>query len=250
VLLVSSENNKLLRTVAEGVDAIHAIGTEALAGGGAFIGTIPEGSGVVGRGLNGLVGYVHAAATDKAEERDVHAGVLGEGGDASPGLFGRGSNGVVGYTASLPRDLTFETADSTGVVGLAQGVGVRGKGDNGGVQGIGTEAAFGVQGTSDLGPGVDGFSPDDTGVQGRSDSGTGVQGTSTRGIGGVFSSGSLAAQIRLQPHPEPLANPNGSVPGSAGDLLVLQQVADEQSVNLWFCRMSGNASTVIWVKIA
>src|SRR5690348_13557825 len=81
VLQVSSKDNQLLRTVAEGVDAVHAIGTEALATGGA-VGTIPEGNGVVGRGLNGLVGYVHAAATDKAEERDVHAGVLGEGGGA------------------------------------------------------------------------------------------------------------------------------------------------------------------------
>ena len=248
MLLVSSENNKLLRPVAEGVDAIHAIGTEALATGG-FIGTIPEGNGVVGRGLNGLVGYVHAAATDNAEERDVHAGVLGEGGDASPGLFGRGSNGVVGYTASLPRDSTFETADSTGVVGLARGVGVRGKGDDGGVQGIGTEAAFGVQ----------------------------AQVTwALVWTGSAQMTPACRAEVRLAPAcwaPLPgdrwrvlVRNrwrrfasslirsrwpiPNGSIRGSAGDLLVLQQVADEQSVSLWFCRMSGNESTVIWVKIA
>jgi hypothetical protein len=48
VLTVASANNKLLTKNPDGVDAIHAVGTEALPTGGA-IGTIPEGNGLVPR---------------------------------------------------------------------------------------------------------------------------------------------------------------------------------------------------------
>jgi hypothetical protein len=79
VLTVASANNRLLTKNPDGVDAIHAVGTEALPTGGA-IGTIPEGIPVVAQGLNGAVGYVHAAPRDKFFERDVQAGLLGVGG--------------------------------------------------------------------------------------------------------------------------------------------------------------------------
>ncbi len=96
VLDVSTEGNKVLTKNADGVDAIHATGTVSFATGGA-IGTIPEGNGIVARGLNGVAGYAHAAPRDKNIERDVHAGVLGVGGSGSPGVLGRGVNGVIGY---------------------------------------------------------------------------------------------------------------------------------------------------------
>jgi hypothetical protein len=185
VLDVASDNNHLLREVPEGVDGIHATGTEAFATGGA-IGTIPAGNGVVGRGVNGVVGYVHTSPRDKVGEHQVHAGLFGVGDSNSCGVFGRGSNGIVGYSQSTSRDLLWESSDPAGVCGRSSiGVGVRGKGENGGVQGDGTDAAFGVAGKSHLGPGVDGESSDGNGngVQGRSKTGPGVFGMSTGGSG-------------------------------------------------------------------
>jgi hypothetical protein len=193
---VSIENGKVLTKNPDGVDAIHATGTESLATGG-FIGTIPEGNGVVGRGLNGIVGYTHAATRNKNLERDVHAGVLGDGGPTCPGVFGDGSVGVVGYGDNAVRDTTWEAAESTGVAGNALGVGVRGKGDNGGVRGESASSA-GVEGVSDLAPGVRGFSSEGSGVLGEGATGDGVTGISAKGIGGVFES-KRSAQVWLVP---------------------------------------------------
>ena len=63
VLDVSIEGGSVLTKSPSGVDAVHATGTVSLPTGGA-IGTIPEGNGVVARGLNGVAGYVHAAPRD------------------------------------------------------------------------------------------------------------------------------------------------------------------------------------------
>src|ERR1700730_1321302 len=156
VLDVSIEGNQVLTKNPDGVDAIHATGTVKLPTGGA-IGTIPEGSGVVGRGLNGLVGYVHGAARDRNAERDVHAGGLGVGGSASPGFFGRGVNGVIGYEDGAPRDLAWESADPTGVIGHGgnAGIGMRGNGGPSGGGG-GGGASEGGGAVSEVLPGVAG----------------------------------------------------------------------------------------------
>jgi hypothetical protein len=174
VLDVSTEGNKVLTKNPDGVDAIHATGTVSFATGGA-IGTIPEGNGIVARGLNGVAGYAHAAPRDKNIERDVHAGVLAVGGSGSPGVLGRGVNGVIGYENGAARDLTWEGKDISGVIGNGgrAGTGVRGIGGNGGVMGESTNST-GVAGTSTLSPGVSGSSSSGVGVSGTSDTGPGV----------------------------------------------------------------------------
>ncbi|MDQ6773840.1 MAG: hypothetical protein M3024_12770 [Candidatus Dormibacteraeota bacterium] len=255
VLDVSIEGNQVLTHNPDGVDAIHATGTVSLATGGA-IGTIPEGNGVVGRGLNGLAGYVHAAPRDRNEERDVHAGALGVGGSASPGLFGRGANGVVGYENGAPRDLTWEAADTSGVIGNGgtAGLGVRGTGGNGGVKGESTQSV-GVQGISQLSPGVNGTSVEGIGVVGISERGPGVSGMSAQDNGGVFQSkasaqlylipndvGPLKAPSPVTPLAIPVLQDQGGGPrlprrARAGQLMAVKD--DVGTATLWFCVKDG-----------
>ncbi|PZR89440.1 MAG: hypothetical protein DLM67_19105 [Candidatus Nephthysia bennettiae] len=253
VLDVSTEGNQILTKNPDGVDAIHGTGTLSLPTGGA-IGTIPEGNGVVGRGLNGLVGYVHAASRDRVDERDVHAGALGVGGSASPGLFGRGLNGVVGYATGVIRDSTWEGADASGVIGNGgdAGIGVRGTGNSGGVKGESGNSA-GVQGISDLSPGVSGTSAAGIGALGSSDRGPGVFGMSSGDNGGVFQSKS-SAQLLLIPNDvgrlntpspvTPLAIPvkgDIKVPlparGRGGELMAVRD--GQGACTLWFCVKDG-----------
>lgn len=252
VLDVSIEGNQILRTTPEGVDAIHATGTISLPTGGA-VGTIPEGNGVVGRGLNGLVGYVHGAARDRNIERDAHAGALGVGGGASPGVFGRGVNGVVGYEDTAARDTAWEGADPSGVIGNGgnAGFGVRGIGGNGGVKGH-SENSAGVQGSSRLSPGVAGTSADGIGVAGTSDQGPGVFGMSSVDNGGVFQSksaaqlflipneiGSLNSPFPITPQAINVADRGPGLPrrGRGGQLMALK---DRQGAcTLWFCVKDG-----------
>lgn len=251
VLTVASANNKILTKNPDGVDAIHAVGTEALPTGGA-IGTIPEGNGVVAQGLNGAVGYVHAAPRDKFFERNVRAGLLGVGGAGSPGVFGQGLNGVVGYGGGAVRDTGWEAAEATGIAGNALGIGVRGKGDNGGVRGESTNAGFGVEGTSQLGVGVHGRSSDGTGVLGESDRGDGVTGSAGEGVGGVFQS-RRSAQLWLIPNdtdlptqsatmtPSAISPQDRGMPlpanGRAGQLIAATTRGGEAT--LWFCVNDG-----------
>lgn len=252
VLDVSIEGDRVLRKIADGVDAIHARGTLSLPTGGA-IGTLPEGNGIVTIGLNGVAGYVHAAPRDKNIERDVHAGVLGVGGSASPGVFGRGVNGVIGYENGTARDLTWEGKDTAGVLGNGgpAGTGVRGMGENGGVMGE-SKNATGVAGVSTLSPGVSGSSSSGAGVLGTADTGPGVMGTSSKDNGGIFSSKS-AAQLFLIPNPiEPMNSPFSITPqainvqdrgpkfpknAKGGQLMA---VKDKQGAcTLWFCVKDG-----------
>ena len=86
VLDVSTVGDQVLPTNSRGVDAIHAKGTIAFPTGGE-IGTIPAANGVVGQGLNGIVGYVHPATRDKGTEQDSHAGVLGMGAPNDAGVL-------------------------------------------------------------------------------------------------------------------------------------------------------------------
>jgi hypothetical protein len=142
VLSVSTVDDKVLPTDSHGVDAIHAKGTVAFPTGGA-IGTIPAANGVVGQGLNGIVGYVHPATRDKSTEQDSHAGVLGVGAPNDAGVLGRGLNGVVGYEQGTSRDSAFEAQETAGIVGVGPN-GVSGKATGGfGVHGIGTPGVFG-----------------------------------------------------------------------------------------------------------
>lgn len=260
VLDVSIEGNRILTKNPDGVDAIHATGTVSFPTGGA-IGTIPEGNGIVSRGLNGVAGYAHAVARDKDVERDVHAGMLGMGGGLSPGLFGRGVNGVVGYEDGAARDLAWEGSDVSGVIGNGgnAGTGVRGVGGNGGVQGKSTNSA-GVEGISALSPGVSGSSASGTGVSGTSDTGPGISGTSSKDNGGVFQSKS-AAQIFLIPNDiGPLNSPFPFTPqainvqdrgpslpknGRGGQLLALKD--DQGHCTLWFCVKDGSPAR--WAQV-
>lgn len=260
VLDVSTEGNQVLTKDPNGVDAVHATGTVSLPTGGA-IGTIPEGNGVVARGLNGLVGYVHAAPRDRNDEREVHAGTLGVGGSTSPGLFGRGVNGVVGYEDGVPRDLTWEGGDRSGVIGMGgnAGIGVRGKGGNGGVKGESANST-GVQGISKLSPGVAGSSTEGIGVLGTSESGPGVFGTSAQDNGGVFQS-RRSAQVFLIPNAiGPLNSPSAVTPqainvadkgpalpkhGRGGELMAMRD--HQGACTLWFCVKDGSPAR--WAQV-
>jgi hypothetical protein len=240
VLQVSTENDHVLRSVPEGVDALHANGTKDVPG-------FPAGNGAVATGLNGLVGYVHAASRDKAQEGDVQAGVLGQGSASNPGLFGRGVTGVVGYEQATGRNQAWELGEQAGVAGRGP-TGVSGFGDNAGVHGTSHNAGDGVRGETDLGSGVNGASSSGAGVQGNSTDGPGVTGRSVTDRGGVFES-HRSAQLRLFPQDMGATNPPGPVTGTAipaqeagpalphdgkgGDLAVLRDPTG--MCTLWFC---------------
>jgi hypothetical protein len=247
VLSVSTVGDKVLPTNSHGVDGIHAKGTIAFPTGGA-IGTIPAANGVVGRGLNGIVGYVHAALRDKGTERDSHAGVLGMGAPNDAGVLGRGLNGVVGYEQGTARDTTFEGQEMAGVVGVGPN-GVSGKATGGfGVHGIGTPGVFG-EAQDDSNTGVVGQGG--TGVFGESLSdGAGIQGKSNKGWGAVLES-NVRAQVWLVPIA--LANPT-KLPGKSapGELLVLmsKDQRGREIASLWFCKSGDIAKTANWLQLA
>ncbi|MCC6173897.1 MAG: hypothetical protein IT305_01230 [Chloroflexi bacterium] len=159
------------------------------------------------------------------------AGMLGVGGVATePGTSSRlGGPGVVGVagTAVVPAD---GTLPEVGVAGISS-------------------TGFGVSGASVIQAGVSGTPASGPGVAGGSTSGVGVAGGSTSDVGGYFSSATVA-QIHLEPHRDPLDDPNGSIAGRTGDLLVLRTPRERQIATLWFCRTSGDASAAIWIKLA
>nr|WSW48739.1 hypothetical protein OG296_37040 [Streptomyces sp. NBC_01001] len=248
VFFVGAKDDKVLRTVADGVDAVHANGTVEFPTGGA-IGVMPAGNGVVGTGLNGIVGYVRAAPRDKSEEKAVKAGVLGVGSGASPGVFGRSNNGVVGYTTGTARDPGWESRPRAGVSGRSDGIGVRGKGSEGGVQGLSPQS-FGVQGEGN--PGVHARGIDSgAGTITQGEDGPGVIATSVKQNAAVFEASEkpqvwLVPRKAAQPTGQVVAiTPNGfnlidgenrnplSKNGRAGELAAL--VDGQGQVTLWFC---------------
>lgn len=261
VLSVSITDDKVLRTVPEGVDGIHATGTVEWVSGGA-IGTVAPGNGVVARGANGLVGYVHGAPRNKGEEDAVRAGVLGAGGAGAVGVFGRGANGVVGYADATARDTAWEAADPTGVAGRGE-VGVRGVGENG----------PGVEGRSDLNPGVQGISVNGPGVAGRSNDGFGVFAESGTGPGlaassaedrGAMLQSRRMAQLWLVPQRvDRMLPPSTYTPtaipiveqrqtgpalpkdGRPGDLIAVEDPDDV--CTLWFC--VANPGPARWAQV-
>ncbi|QEU90798.1 hypothetical protein [Streptomyces kanamyceticus] len=254
VLRVAIENDKVLRDASEGVDALHAKGTIAFPG-------QPAGNGMVATGANGVVGYVHGAPRDKAQEQQVQAGVLGAGGTALPGVFGRGTPGVLGYGQGAARDAAWEAADPSAVLGRAVGIGVRGKGDDGGVRGE-SENSFGVEGKSTLAPGVRGQSALGIGVLGEGSPGVSGLGPGSAN-GGHFES-EAGAQLRLLPRRSDALNPplpmtpnaipveRGQGPelprnGRAGELTALQDPSG--TCTLWFCVSDPGEGPARWAQV-
>ncbi len=245
VLNVSTQGDKVLVSSPHGVDGIHAKGTVAFPTGGA-IGTIPAGNGVIARGINGAVGYVHAAARNKPLEHSVGAGVLGVGGIGAAGVFGSGRNGVVGYEQATPRDTAFETAQRAGVLGRGD-TGVSGDGANGpGVFGRGLP---GVHGLSDGGPGL--LGDGQTGVVATGRDGPGVIAASPTEQGAVLESRRMAQLLMV---PLRIENPLSLAHSTAGELLTTVWPDREQRgaeiTSLWFCKVGGSPAQASWVKLA
>ncbi|MFD9125031.1 hypothetical protein [Kitasatospora sp. NPDC059571] len=262
VLKIATVGDHVLPRNPEGIDALHATGTVAFPTSG-VLGPVPPGNGVVARGANGVVGYVHAVARDRPDEQQVQAGVLGVGGGNSPGLFGRGANGVLGYADGTLRDPAYEAVEPGGVVGLSStGTGVRGKGDTG-VAGEG-DAGAGVIGRSGFGPGVAGVGDQGIGVLGESTGGQGLFGLSKTDNGGAFQS-ERWAQIWLMPRetdPLPPAVPHtpDAVPvgerhpgpalpraGRAGELTAL--VDRDGHCTLWLCTGPAPSGHATWAQL-
>jgi hypothetical protein len=83
-----------------------------------------------------------------------------------------------------------------------------------------------------------------------SDTGPAIVGSSAGSNGGYFESGKIA-QIHLEPLRDEIADPNGIIPGVAGDVLVtkrsLRDKPDEPQAFLWFWKVKGTNN---WVNIA
>jgi hypothetical protein len=188
-------------------------------------------------------------------------GVQGQGSGSSSGVAGFGGNveegqqpgaGVFGLggTAAIG---SFVPAVAPGVRGIGGGggpgvVGIAGHVSPTDIPPDSTFANMGMGGFSDISVGVFGMSGSARGVVGHSKGGAGVAGDSDLGNGGYFSS-ATAAQIHLEPHKDFLADPNGTVKGKAGDLLVLRlsQQQLEPVATLWFCRSTGLSG---WTQLA
>jgi hypothetical protein len=252
VLSVSATDDTLLVANPNGVDGIHAKGTKLLATGGQ---TIRPGNGILGQGLNGVVGYVHAAARDHVVENGENgagAGVVGIGGTTTMGVFGTGTNGIVGYEQTTPRDPAFEAQEMAGVLGRGQ-IGVSGDGVNGpGVHGRGLP---GVQGDSSAGTGVLGQGV--TGVVGEGHGGAGVQASSDTEQAAILES-RLKAQVWLVPLR--IKNPTLLPRSEAGEIVatietlawpdVPRDVPPMEIASLWFCKVGGSAGQANWIKLA
>jgi hypothetical protein len=246
ILSVSATDDSLLVANSNGVDAIHGQGTKLLPTGGQII---QPGNGFVGRGLNGAVGYVHAAPRDHGVESAAGAGVLGIGGTTTMGVFGTGTNGVVGYEQTTPRDLLFEAQEMAGVLGRGQ-IGVSGDGVNGpGVHGRGLP---GVQGDSSAGPGVLGQGV--TGVVGEGNGGAGLQASSDTEQAAVLQS-RRKAQVWLVPLriKDPTELPKSEAGEIVATIAKLDVPRDEPPIevaSLWFCKVGGSPADANWIKLA
>jgi hypothetical protein len=249
VLDVALEGDFVVTKVpVHGVDAIHATGSIAKTIGGE-IGTQPAGNGIVGRGMNGIVGYVQTAARDVPDEQAMLAGVLGEGGGGA-GVVGRGQTGVVGVQgpsggpSPILRDPGLESGENAGIIGYG-GIGVTGKGFNGpGVHGIGT-----IPGASGF-PGVHGESTNGVGVW--AEGSPGLQATSPDGNSGLFEANPHRAQVWIVPMPASIDTPTKLAHAEMGELCVTVAPDGNRGIaaSLWFCmRGGGAASAATWVKI-
>jgi hypothetical protein len=202
---------------------------------------------IVGRGMNGVVGYVKGAPRNRAEEEQARSGAVGLGGSDAFGVFGRGSNGIVGYEQNTARDPVFEGQGGAGVLGRGP-VGVRGDGASAaGIQGRGTP---GVQAQSSVGPAT--VSEGQVGIFASGRPGPGVVGVSSGDRGAIFSS-RRTAQVWLIPLDDAIPGPE-KLPANAaaGELLVTESVNPQgvRVASLWFCKIGGPAAQATWVKLA
>jgi hypothetical protein len=235
----------------------------------------PAASGVIGVGLNGIVGYPHPVPRDRGLEREAQAGVFGAGGTVATGVFGRGRTGVVGYWKDTKRDTTLETLETTetagvfgcgptGVSGISSSTVGRGPGVHGlgapGVAGDGVEGLPGVRGDGGPAGGI--------GVLGLGHDAQGVHGISEGDRGGIFESqlshdeARIRAQMSLIPiaandpanKSQKITDPSQLTRADAGDLCVT--ITQDVSTNrrpiaaLWFCKeTNGPGGVPVWVKI-
>ena len=186
--LVSDAAPSLLLTNKKG-EALDARSRDAVAArirSDEFIGTIsygPRATGAIGVNEAAAVAVAGVNLVDPAKPVDSRDGI------GVAGISNRAVGyGVVGTTFGIR---------STGVFGNAEGggVGVRGTGSQGGVQGT-SNGSHGVAGASQsaTAAGVFGESAAGTGVDGRSSAGTGVHGTSAqaRGVVGESTGGNAS----------------------------------------------------------
>jgi hypothetical protein len=244
VLGVDIDGGKIQTDGSHGIDGIHADGSLPFP-----TGSPGPGNGIVARGLNGIVGYVHAAPRDKTEEAAAQAGVLGEGGGGAAGVFGRGQTGTVGCEQSTPRNIAFESAQKAGVVGHGE-TGVAGNGVNG--AGIFGQGLPGVQGQCDSGgPGV--LANGQTGVVAGGRDGPGLIASSLQDNSGVFEPNKQRAQVWIVPLDGAIDTPTKLL-GKAepGELCVTLGRNQNGRVlaKLWFCTLGGGlASSATWEQI-
>lgn len=246
ILSVSATDDSLLVANSHGVDGIHAKGTKLLPTGSQ---NILPGNGILGQGLNGVVGYVHAAFRNHGVENDAGAGVLGVGGTSAIGVFGTGTNGVVGCERTTPRDLAFEAQEMAGVLGRGQ-TGVSGDGVNGaGVHGRGVP---GVQGESSAGPGVLGQGV--TGVIGEGRGGAGLQASSNTEQAAILQSRRRAqvwlVPLRIKDPTELPRSEAGEIVATIEKLAVPRDVPPIEVASLWFCKVGGSPAEANWIKLA
>jgi hypothetical protein len=240
-------------------------GTGVFGEGGGFGST---GTGVLGRGKNGVIGLT-------GEPDGIP--VLGQGSAATA---------VVGWAASPPQPtptdssgpgvtpLTMPRDVVTGVYGTVGdalspsrnsaragvwGDARNGRGDSADSGILGTsQSGPGVAGGSGSGPGVSGLSSSGPGVSGSSGSGPGVSGFSDNAEAGVFESAN-AAQLRLVPSAVPIEETPLMQTGQVGDLYLFSVAQDvgtsgtyDFNTILWLCvspgwqHISGQA---VWAPI-
>jgi hypothetical protein len=225
----------------------------------AITGPVGNGPGVVGRA--GGRGTTITPALAQAELRmAANVGVAGFGGPAKvaasvPGGFigpespGVGVLGIGGVNGSSPPD----DVGGAGVVGVEGGSVRRPDSETArsGVVGL-SDAHLGVRGITTSGTGVQGEAGKGVGVRGTATDGAGVVGTSQSNVGGRFES-SKRAQVQLSPLRGLGTDPNGRIPGEAGDLLTMigrDDGSGQQIASLWFCQIGdGNVETTQWVQL-
>ncbi len=234
--------NDMLPSSERALDAIQATGTRPFAG---SAGPVPGGNGVVGRGLNGVVGYEQTVPRDPNRE-----------GSATAGVLGFGSNGVVGEGTNGPGVLGRGSVGNAGVHGIAPS-GPPGSGVGGG-PGVLADGDSGLHATGRDGVGATGVGGGgQAGVHGISTDGPGVIGQSDNAQGGVFRSRETA-QVWLEPLGGGIVNPSQlQRDAKAGELLVLETVgrnpdSDERETlaSLWFCIKGGPPNQSTWTKLA
>ena len=119
--------------------------TQTISGSEQLIRHSQAGNGVIGIGLNGVVGYVHNLEHDRQVENEAQVGVLGVGGTDHAGVLGRGQDGVIGISST--NDRSGVSGFNTQTTGPAWGVFGRCDSPEGAGVGAICEAGVGVRGS-------------------------------------------------------------------------------------------------------